>query len=326
MNAVPMKTVAIKAIEVLDLHKSFGDIQAVRGVSFSVGQGEIFSLLGPNGAGKTTTISMLCCLLHPDSGDALIMGHSVCRDPMGVKAVLGVVPQDIALYEDLTARENLTFWGKMYGLRGSALTARVNEVLEVIGLADRAGGRVGKFSGGMKRRVNIAVALLHKPKVIYMDEPTVGIDPQSRRNILDNVVELKNQGMTVLYTTHYMEEAQELSDHIGIMDHGEMIASGTHAELVRIVGEMDRIILSVSKINALSVSEALIQAWRTLPGVRQVTLENETVTLLVVDGHQVLPAIFEVASSRGVRITRADVLEPNLEAVFLQLTGRALRD
>jgi ABC-2 type transport system ATP-binding protein len=316
----------MKTIEVQGLQKSFGEIQAVQGVSFSVEQGEIFSLLGPNGAGKTTTISMLCCLLRPDGGDALVMGHSMCKDPMGVKSVLGVVPQDIALYEDLTARENLTFWGKMYGLRGSALSSRVNEVLEVIGLADRAKDRVAKFSGGMKRRVNIAVALIHKPKVIYMDEPTVGIDPQSRRNILDNVVELKNQGMTVLYTTHYMEEAQELSDHIGIMDHGEMIACGTHAELVRIVGELDRISLAVSKLTTQTGSETMLQDLRGLPGVHQVDLEDETITLLVADGHQLLPAIFEVAAAQRIKITRADVLEPNLEAVFLQLTGRALRD
>src|SRR5512132_2170277 len=215
------------AISVRDLRKSFGENQAVQGVSFDVEQGEIFSLLGPNGAGKTTTISMLSCLLRPDTGDARILGHSIRTEAMEVKSVLGVVPQEIALYEDLTARENLTFWGKMYGLRGAALKTRVNEVLDVIGLSDRANERVGKDSGGMKRRVNIGVALLHKPKVIYMDEPTVGIDPQSRRNILDSVVALKDQGMTVLYTTHYMEEAQELSNHIGIMDHGKMIACGS---------------------------------------------------------------------------------------------------
>src|SRR5512139_3031064 len=234
------------AIEVLDLRKSFGENQAVQGVSFEVKQGEIFSLLGPNGAGKTTTISMLSCLLRPDAGDARIMGHSIGTDAMGVKSVLGVVPQEIALYEDLTARENLTFWGKMYGLRGSALKSRVAEVLEVIGLVDRANERVGKYSGGMKRRVNIGVALLHRPKVIYMDEPTVGIDPQSRRNILDSVVALKQQGMTVLYTTHYMEEAEELSDHIAIMDHGKIIACGTNEELVKLVGEQTRINLTVN--------------------------------------------------------------------------------
>src|SRR5512139_986341 len=249
------------AIEVLDLRKSFGENQAVQGVSFDVEQGEIFSLLGPNGAGKTTTISMLSCLLRPDKGDALIMGHSISADAMGVKSVLGVVPQEIALYEDLTARENLTFWGKMYGLRGSALKSRVDEVLDVIGLSDRAGERVGKYSGGMKRRVNIGLALLHKPRVIYMDEPTVGIDPQSRRNILDSVVALKDQGMTVLYTTHYMEEAQELSDHIAIMDHGKMMACGTHDELVKLVGQQTRIDLSVNV-----EPSRILDAWQAVKG------------------------------------------------------------
>src|SRR5512139_386208 len=263
------------AIEVLDLRKSFGENQAVQGVSFEVKQGEIFSLLGPNGAGKTTTISMLSCLLRPDKGDALIMGHSISADAMGVKSVLGVVPQEIALYEDLTARENLTFWGKMYGLRGSALKSRVNEVLDVIDLTDRAGDRVGKYSGGMKRRVNIAVALLHKPKVIYMDEPTVGIDPQSRRRILDSVVALKQQGMTVLYTTHYMEEAEELSDHIAIMDHGKIIACGTNGELVKLVGEQTRIVLTVNVD-----SGKIADAWRSIPGVERVTTEDGHIDVL----------------------------------------------
>jgi ABC-2 type transport system ATP-binding protein len=309
------------AIQVDDLHKSFGDVKAVQGVSFEVRQGDIFSLLGPNGAGKTTTISMLATLLRPDQGDARVFGKSIRTDPMGVKAVLGVVPQEIALYEDLSARENLTFWGKMYGLRGARLSARVDEVLEIIGLTDRAGGRVGKFSGGMKRRVNIGVALLHKPRVIYMDEPTVGIDPQSRRNILDSVVALKNQGMTVLYTTHYMEEAQELSDQIAIMDHGKLIASGTHAELVKIVGEMDRIRLAIN-----AESGRVLEAWKAVPGVARVSPEDSTLTLLVEDSNLVLPHLFEAAAAQGVRITSIDIQEPNLEAVFLHLTGRALRD
>ena len=309
------------AIRVQGLCKSFGENHAVQGLSFDVEEGEIFSLLGPNGAGKTTTISMLSCLLRPDEGDASVMGHSVRADAMGVKSVLGVVPQEIALYEDLTARENLTFWGKMYGLRGAALKSRVNEVLEVIGLSDRANDRVGKYSGGMKRRVNIGVALLHKPKVIYMDEPTVGIDPQSRRNILDSVVALKNQGMTVLYTTHYMEEVQELSDHIAIMDHGKLIACGTHEELVKLVGQQTRIDLTLN-VEASKV----LKVWRAIEGVRLVTVEEAQVSVLVDDSNKVLPRLFEAATYHSARITSVDIHEPNLEAVFLHLTGRALRD
>ena len=310
-----------KAIEVKNLHKAFGVLKAVEGVSFDVEKGEIFSLLGPNGAGKTTTISMLSCLLRPDEGDALVMGHSIKNDQMGVKSTLGVVPQDIALYEDLSARENLIFWGRMYGLRGAVLKTRVDEVLEVIGLTDRAKDRVGKYSGGMKRRVNIGVALLHKPQVIFMDEPTVGIDPQSRRNILDSVVTLKNQGMTVLYTTHYMEEAQELSDHIAIMDHGRIIANGTNPELVKIVGELDRITVTIN-----AESGRVIDTWKSVKGVKQVTAEDGTLTILADDSNRVLPRLFETAATGNVRILTVTIQEPNLESVFLHLTGRALRD
>jgi ABC-2 type transport system ATP-binding protein len=311
----------MNAIEISNLKKSFGEIQAVSGASFTVREGEIFSLLGPNGAGKTTTISMLSTLLRPDEGDALILGHSIRKEPMKVKESLGVVPQDIALYEDLSARENLVFWGKMYGLRGAALKKRVDEILETIGLTDRQKGRVGKFSGGMKRRVNIGVALLHKPKVIYMDEPTVGIDPQSRRSILDSVVALKDQGMTVLYTTHNMDEAQELSDHIAIMDYGKIIAQGTHDELVKLVGQSDRIDLTTN-----AESTRVMDLWKQVPGVQNITTENGTLTLLVDDSNRVLPNLFEVAVSNGIRVTSVEIEIPNLESVFLHLTGRALRD
>ncbi len=311
----------LKAIEVKDLYKSFGDIHAVQGISFDVIKGEIFGLLGPNGAGKSTTISMLSGLLAPDKGDATIMGNSILTNSTAARAALGVVPQDIALYPDLSARENLVFWGKMYGLRGNALKKRVDEVLEIIGLTDRQRSRVGTFSGGMKRRVNIGAALLHKPDAITMDEPTVGIDPQSRRNILDNVKELNRQGMTVIYTTHYMEEAQELADHIGIIDLGKVVAFGSHDELIRLVGEQTRVDLTLNV-----EKERVIPIWQTVDGVSRVSATDGTVTALVNDSNLVLPRLFESATRAGARITSVDIKEPNLEAVFLHLTGKALRD
>src|SRR5512138_2527044 len=279
------------AIEVQNLHKSFGDFQAVQGASFDAKAGEVLSLLGPNGAGKSTTISMLSGLLAPTGGDACIMGHSVIREPELAKKSLGVVPQDIALYPDLSARENLVFWGKMYGLRGAALKSRVDEVLEIIGLTDRQKDHVGKFSGGMKRRVNIGAALLHKPQVIIMDEPTVGIDPQSRRHILDNVKELNQKGMTVLYTTHYMEEAAELSHHIAIMDKGKVIAYGTHDELIKMVGEQTRIDLTIN-----TEVEKILAAWRSTSGVTGIDNTDGKITALVDDSNRALPRLFDTAS------------------------------
>jgi ABC-2 type transport system ATP-binding protein len=312
---------AVNAIIVSNLSKSYGNLQAVDGVSFSVEAGEIFSLLGPNGAGKTTTIGMLSGLTRPDAGDAQLCGHSVTLDSIAARRALGVVPQEISLYTDLSARENLMFWGKMYGLRGDDLKGRVDEVLEIIGLTDRQKGRIETFSGGMKRRVNIGVALMHKPEVVIMDEPTVGIDPQSRRHILDSVKELNRQGMTVLYTTHYMEEAEELSNHIAIMDQGKIIACGTHAELVRVVGEQTRVELEYS--GHLNGAE---ENWRAIPGISQVSAADGKATILVDDSNLLLPRVFEAAAASGLHITSVNVSEPNLEAVFLHLTGRALRD
>jgi ABC-2 type transport system ATP-binding protein len=313
------------AIDVHDLSKDFGAHHAVQALSFQAARGEILSLLGPNGAGKSTTISMLSGLLEPTAGDACIFGHSIRREPTQAKAALGVVPQDIALYMDLSARENLEFWGKLYGLRAAKLRQRVDEVLLVIGLADRQKDRVGTFSGGMKRRVNIGAALLHTPQVVIMDEPTVGIDPQSRRHILDNVKELNRQGMTVLYTTHYMEEAAELSHHIAIVDHGRLIAYGTHDELIRLIGEQARVDLTVNV-----PAERVLERWRRVDGVSQVSAPAEAddgpITVLVADSNRVLPHLFEAAALAGARITSVDIREPNLEAVFLHLTGRALRD
>ena len=311
-------------VEVQQLRKQFdppNGVLAVDDVSFGIEKGEVLSLLGPNGAGKSTTISMLSCLLHPSGGVAYVDGHSIIAAPQAVKEAIGVVPQDIALYPDMSARENLIFWGKMYGLSGTELKLRVDEVLELINLVDRQKDRVEKYSGGMKRRVNIGVALLHRPKVLYLDEPTVGIDPQSRRSILDGILSLRDQGMTILYTTHYMAEAQELSDRVGIIDHGRMIAHGTRDELVRIVGEEAHVELRVDHDLI-----GMVERWAGVQGVSRATVEEEEAVLFVHDANEVLPRLFEAAATAGSRITEVNVTEPNLEMVFLHLTGRALRD
>ena len=310
-------------LEVQNLVKRFGDFTAVDGVSFDIQEGEVFSLLGPNGAGKTTTISMLSCLLTPTMGDAIIGGHSITKEPMAVKQIIGIVPQDIALYEDLNARENLEFWGRMYGMRGTALKRRVAEVLEQIGLADKAKQRIKTYSGGMKRRVNIGVGLLHKPRILFMDEPTVGIDPQSRRNILDSIKDLNTQGMTVLYTTHYMEEAEELSNRVGIVDHGKLIALGTQKELTQMVGQLEALRLHIPEGQDTT---PLVDSLHSLPEVKQVTVADHEIVLIVPDAQEALSPVFRQADKLGFKIRSVDIEEPNLEAVFLHLTGRALRD
>lgn len=310
-------------LEVHQLVKKYGDFTAVNGITFDIKEGEIFSLLGPNGAGKTTTISVLSTLFAPTSGDAVICGHSVKEEPMAVKRAIGVVPQELALYEELTAQENLVFWGQMYGLTGKALTTRISEVLEQIGLQDKAKQRIKTYSGGMKRRVNIGVGLLHKPRLLFMDEPTVGIDPQSRRAILDSVKELNRQGMTVLYTTHYMEEAQELSDRVGIIDHGELIALGTQSELTRQVGETDTLILHIGESED---PQPLVEALKRLPGVLQAIPTDHQISIVTPSAEELLAPAVTQADRLGVKIHSVDIREPNLEAVFLHLTGRALRD
>jgi len=309
------------AIEVRELGKRFGEVVAVDGVSFAVMPGEVFSLLGPNGAGKSTVISIISGLLRPDRGDAAVMGNSVTGQGTAARRALGVVPQDVALYPDMSARENLFFWGRMYGLGGAELRRRVDELVAAVGLTDRQRGRVSTYSGGMKRRVNIAAALLHRPPVVIMDEPTVGIDPQSRRHILDYVKDLNRQGTTVLYTTHYMEEAEELSHRIAIMDRGRVVAGGTRAELVRLVGEQTRVDLTVA-----GDPERLAAAWHAVPGVSAATPGPGVVTVMVDDSNAVVPRLFEAAAAAGARIAAVDIKEPNLETVFLALTGRALRD
>ena len=310
-------------LEVRDLVKKYNSKIAVDRISFDIQEGEIFSLLGPNGAGKTTTISILSTLIAPTEGYAAVLGYSVTKQPMEVKRLIGVVPQEIALYDDMSALENLNFWGKMYGLTGKALKNRVSEVLEQIELTDRAKERVKTYSGGMKRRVNIGVGLLNKPRLLFMDEPTVGIDPQSRRAILDSVKELNKSGMTILYTTHYMEEAQELSDRVGVIDHGKLIALGTQSELTAQVGEMDTLILHVGE-NA--DPEHLAQGLRTVQGVLQANPSDHEVALVTPSAEEVLAPVVSRANELGIKIHSVDIREPNLEAVFLHLTGRALRD
>jgi ABC-2 type transport system ATP-binding protein len=315
---------------------------AVKDVDLDIRRGEIFSLLGPNGAGKTTTISMISGLLQPTRGEALIGGHSITKDPIAAKKLLGVVPQEIALYPVLTARQNLEFFGKMYGMGGAALAARIDEVLDFIDLKDRQHDRVESFSGGMKRRVNIGIGLLHKPQLIYMDEPTVGIDPQNRRRILDTVLRLRaEQGMTVLYTSHLMEEVQEISDRVAIVDHGEVIAQGTVGELIQKVGEEDRLIFNVGDQTVPDALLARIKA--AVAGVtsatyakREVKAEENgpaepapadgIVTVFAKRGRKALPDIIRIANEAGLDILSVSVREPDLEAVFLHLTGRALRD
>jgi ABC-2 type transport system ATP-binding protein len=306
-----------------DLRKSFGEVDAVRGISFSVLEGEIFSLLGPNGAGKTTTISMLSGLLAPSGGTATIGGQDIGRDLLAVKKIIGIVPQEIALYEELTGRQNLSFWGHMYDMGGKMLRQRIEEVLDIAGLTERAGDRVETYSGGMKRRLNIAAGLLHRPRLLFMDEPTVGIDPQSRRRILDTIKELRDQGMTVLYTTHYMEEAEELSNRVGIIDHGRLIALGSQKELTRLVGEQES--LKLHPADGYD-SGALAELFQDVPGVLAAGRLNGEVILTVDEAEDALPGVIARANQADVRIRSIDIEEPNLEAVFLHLTGRALRD
>jgi ABC-2 type transport system ATP-binding protein len=334
-------------------------LDAVKGIDLDIQRGEIFSLLGPNGAGKTTMISMISGLLQPTRGDASIGGFSIAKNPLQAKKLMGFVPQEIALYPMLTARQNLEFFGKMYDLRGSDLHKSVDEVIDFIDLKDRQHDKVDTFSGGMKRRVNIGVGLLHKPELVYMDEPTVGIDPQNRRRILDTVFRLRDEKrMTVLYTTHLMEEAQELSDRVGIIDHGEIIALGTVGELIQQVGEEDRLLFSVGnqgvkedvlarfKNEVDGVSAADFQAvdlhsiargedvhpevekstTGTFRALRSGQVVEGAITVLAKRGRKALPDLIRIANESGVEVLSIAVREPDLEAVFLDLTGRALRD
>jgi ABC-2 type transport system ATP-binding protein len=322
-EAVP-PAVAVRANAVLrcsGLRKRFGDRQAVDGIAFEIGPGETYGLLGPNGAGKTTTISMICGILGRDEGEIFVEGQSLDPSRTRLKGAIGYVPQDLAIYPDLSARENLAFFGRLYGMKGWELRGRVDELLRIVDLADRARERTSQYSGGMKRRLNIAIGLLHRPRLLVLDEPTVGVDPQSRNAILASVEALADEGMAILYTTHYMEEAERLCDRVGIVDDGRIIAEGTRRELVALVGGLDRVGLVAT--GDLQGAAAVV---RTLPGVRDATPTDGRLDLLVVEARRLLPRILEAVSTDGVTVRSVEVVEPDLESVFLHLTGKALRD
>jgi linearmycin/streptolysin S transport system ATP-binding protein len=299
------------------LRKRYSDRLAVDGVSFSIAERECYGLLGPNGAGKTTTISMLCGLAEPDEGEITVDGFG--GGTLEAKAAIGYVPQDLALYPDLSAVENLTFFGQLYGLTGKELQARIGETLELVGLADRGKDRIGTYSGGMKRRANMAAGLLHRPKLLVLDEPTVGVDPQSRNAILETVGKL---GIAVLYTTHYMEEAAKLCDRIGIIDDGHLIAEGTADSLIAVHGGLDKVHLSCDEANLVELAAAC----RELDNIHDVHEVDGHLELTTDHGPAVLPAVVAVAARIGVELTSVEVRSPNLEDVFLSLTGKELRD
>jgi ABC-2 type transport system ATP-binding protein len=308
-------------LECSDLRKRFGDLVAVDGVGFTVAEGETYGLLGPNGAGKTTTISMVCGLLEPDGGDVRVAGRPLTTRSVAAKAAIGYVPQEIALYPDLSGRENLAFFGRLYGLSRADARARIAEVLDVVGLAERADDQAKEYSGGMKRRLNIGIGLLHRPRLLVLDEPTVGVDPQSRNAILESVERLGEEGIAVLYTTHYMEEAERLCDRVGIIDLGQLKAEGTRRELVALVGGCDRVLLAGRGDLA-----AVVAALSRVEGIQDASVADGTVEVLVDDARTMLPELLRRFGDAGVAVTGVEVQQPNLEAVFLHLTGRALRD
>jgi len=303
------------------LVRSFGDLKAVDGVSFRIAPGETYGLLGPNGAGKTTIISMVAGLIAADHGTVTVAGEAMTERTTEPKRHLGLVPQEIAIYPDLSGRENLTLFGRLQGLRGGELKTRVEEVLALIGLTDRAKNRSKEYSGGMKRRLNIGIGLLHRPTLLILDEPTVGVDPQSRNAILESVEALASDGMAVLYTTHYMEEAERLCDRIGILDSGRLQAEGTRDELIRLTGGVDTIRLGGSGDLAGAAAELL-----EIPGVERVVTERRSAILTVKDAPTLVAQVVGTAAAHGITLSDVEILRPDLESVFLHLTGKGLRD
>ena len=309
-------------IQVKDLVKKYGAFRAVDGISFEVGRGEIFGLLGPNGAGKTTTIGVMATLLPGNGGSVTVGGHDVARDPGAVRRLLGLVPQEIALYMDLDARTNLDFWGKLHGLGGAALRSRVDELLELTDLQEHARQKVESFSGGMKRRLNLAAGLVHSPEVLFLDEPTVGIDAQARSRLLELIAELGRQGLTVIYTTHYLEEAEQLCDRIGVIDKGRLVAVGDKEELIRQVGDEDRVRVQVPE----AARPQLLAAAADWPGVNSVGERRGKLEIRSRDGAALLPPLQAWLAEHDLPLSQLEVDRPNLETLYLNLTGRGLRE
>jgi ABC-2 type transport system ATP-binding protein len=310
---------ALPLLEVNDVKKSYGRLAALKGVSFAVDEGEVFGLLGPNGAGKTTLISILSCLLAPSGGRATLAGEALRTDSRSIRREIGLVPQDVAIYGELTARENLNFFGRLYGLDDAALNKRADEVLDAIALTDRANDRVQTYSGGMKRRLNLGVAIMHRPRLLFLDEPTTGVDPQSRNRIFEEVRRLNRDGMTVVYTSHYMEEVQALCKRVGILDGGQLIACDPVTDLLhRLKGRID--------FRMESVPPALVERLKSLPDVTLERLEGNRFVISAADVPKALLHLAALFAEVQVEPDAIEAHEPNLERVFLHMTGRALRD
>jgi ABC-2 type transport system ATP-binding protein len=309
-------------LEVTGLHKKYGDLVAVHEVSFRANPGESVVLLGPNGAGKTTTVAMIAGLLAPDRGEVRIEGDVVHGDTDPVKRKLGLVPQDLALHPELSAIDNLVLFGALYGLRGAALKREMGAALELVGLADRAKDRVGTFSGGMMRRLNLAAALMHDPQILLLDEPTVGVDPQSRNAIFTNLEELKRRGKTLVYTTHYMEEAERLCDRIIIIDHGKVIANDSLEAVRRLVPDVNLIEVEIENPG----SDGWYGSLRSLAGVETVELQGNLLRVGMGDLTDTAPAVLEWIRSHGYRYAHLATQRADLETVFLTLTGRSVRN
>lgn len=317
----PSTEPAADVLVVTDLVRRFGDLVAVDGVSFRIGPGETYGLLGPNGAGKTTTISVVAGLIEADGGSAALLGRPVGPRHTDVKRHIGLVPQELAIYPELSARENLLFFGRLQAMGGRELTRRVAEILDLVGLTDRAKDPTKEYSGGMKRRLNIGIGLLHRPTLLILDEPTVGVDPQSRNAILESVEALSVEGMAVLYTTHYMEEAERLCDRIAIIDSGRIQAEGTREELIRLTGELDRIRLTGGG-DVTRAAEAVL----ALDAVESADADRHSILLAVREAPTAVASIVTAATGAGMALDDVEISRPNLESVFLQLTGKALRD